>query len=359
MITNNHIICKYDGIDITPHDLVACFDLDHTLIKPKDVRFSITDSDWVFYNSNVIDQLKSYHDKKYKIVIISNQKILKTEQGKNYWINKINKIHHKLQCPLMAIGCLLDDYLRKPREEIWDTFINGNKKRSFYCGDAGGLPKRIIHNITIKRDFSDTDLKFALNVGIKYMHRDEFIYNKQWDNIKPTYFNLNSIEFGIHKEIMFEKNNIIINIGYPGSGKSYFLKKYISGYVRISQDELKTKNKCLKVFKENLEKGESIIVDNTNPTIKDRKLYIDLAKVYKYTIRCINFKTSKELSYHNNVYRHLIDHNHNIVPMIAYKIYSSKYEKPTMDEGFYSIIDKEFLLDKESIELDKYMKYLS
>ena len=69
-------------------------------------------------------------------------------------------------------------------------------KSSFYCGDAAGLPKRNINNLTIPKDFSDSDLKFALNIGLKFMHRDEFVYNVQQE-IEINYpINFDSIKFG-------------------------------------------------------------------------------------------------------------------------------------------------------------------
>lgn len=37
-------------------------------------------------------------------------------------------------------------------------------KESFYCGDAAGRPAKGKR----KKDFSDTDRKFAINIGIKF-----------------------------------------------------------------------------------------------------------------------------------------------------------------------------------------------
>jgi bifunctional polynucleotide phosphatase/kinase len=49
---------------------------------------------------------------------------------------------------------------------MWDTLISNNvgvkinKEKSFFCGDAAGRKNGKV------KDFSDSDLKFALNVGI-------------------------------------------------------------------------------------------------------------------------------------------------------------------------------------------------
>lgn len=51
-------------------------------------------------------------------------------------------------------------------------------------------------------------------------------------------------------------------------GKSTFARKYFvpAGYVHVNQDTLKTKDKCLKVAREAVESGKSVVIDNTNPS---------------------------------------------------------------------------------------------
>ena len=54
---------------------IACFDLDYTLIKPKSgKKFPIDKNDWEWMYPNVPKKLKDYYEKKYTIVIFSNQK---------------------------------------------------------------------------------------------------------------------------------------------------------------------------------------------------------------------------------------------------------------------------------------------
>lgn len=43
-------------------------------------------------------------------------------------------------------------------------------KESFYCGDAAGRPKTASRN----KDFSDSDIKFALNVGLAFKTPEEY-----------------------------------------------------------------------------------------------------------------------------------------------------------------------------------------
>ena len=62
-----------------------------------------------------------------------------------------------------------DDQYRKPGTKMWDVLEKNNgdikvdKKLSFYCGDAAGR-KTGKH-----KDFSDSDLKFGLNVGLEFL----------------------------------------------------------------------------------------------------------------------------------------------------------------------------------------------
>jgi bifunctional polynucleotide phosphatase/kinase len=61
-----------------------------------------------------------------------------------------------------------DDEYRKPGIKMWDVLERNNdgikidKSKSFFCGDAAGRKNGKI------KDFSDSDLKFALNVGIEF-----------------------------------------------------------------------------------------------------------------------------------------------------------------------------------------------
>ena len=73
-----------------------------------------------------------------------------------------------MEISIQAFLALEDDEYRKPGTKMWDLLEKNNdnikidKKLSFYCGDAAGR-KNGKH-----KDFSDSDLKFGLNVGIEF-----------------------------------------------------------------------------------------------------------------------------------------------------------------------------------------------
>ena len=109
----------------------------------------------------------------------------------------------------------------------------------------------------------------------------------------------------------FKANHIelIIMVGFPGSGKSFYTNNYIVpfGYAHVSQDLLKTAKKCMTECENNLQKGLSVVIDNTNPSKIVRKRYLDIANKYNVKCRCIQFSTSIELSKHNNNFRSMIN----------------------------------------------------
>ena len=281
---------------------IAAFDLDSTIIEPtNNKKFSTGSTDWKFFDDNVINKLHKLNEK-YNIVIISNQNGIQTgKTNKNTWKQKLFNVVSKIDIPVTILVSIKKNLYRKPNTKLWDEFIISNIKKSFYCGDAAGLPRRKICNRELPRDFSDSDYKFALNVGIEFIHRDQFIFDlkKPKNKIPIKYINFSDIQVGKYKNNKPNHPEMIINVGFPGSGKTYYTKNYlINDYEHINQDELKTEKKCLNKCEELMKKGYSVVIDNTNPSKDKRKKFIELAQKYDYNCKCNYFKTSKELSIH-------------------------------------------------------------
>lgn len=129
---------------------------------------------------------------------------------------------------------------------------------------------------------------------------------------------------------------IIIMMGFPGSGKSTFAKKICENdnYVHIEGDVYKTPANMIKKAFEYIPHGKSIVFDATNGTIAKRKEYVDFAKKVNYSVRCIHLSCSSDVAYSQNVKRE----NNKIVPKIAYHLYSKMFEEPSENEGFSLII---------------------
>jgi len=349
---------------------IAAFDLDDTLIKPSMCKkFSEGRDDWMLYDPSIPQLLSNYKNKGYDIVIISNQNGIQKGKIKcEDWQGKIEDFIKLTGIDIIVFASIDDGPYRKPRTGIWDTFIapllnDTSMNGSFYCGDAGGLGKRTIKGQSIYKDFSDTDLKFARNLGLKFIHRDEFVYGVQYGDDKYTIkydFDLNQIIVG--QQPVFKPHGsleMIINIGYPASGKTSYTKRHIlsHGYLHINQDTLGTQPKCIKAVDAALKNGTSCVVDNTNMTTEYRKKYIDIGKKYGAHIRCIIFTTSMEQSIHNNIFRNYITNGEiDIIPDIVYFMMRKKIEVPTFSEGMNEIIEIPFIFD-DPTNLQIYRRY--
>jgi hypothetical protein len=71
----------------------------------------------------------------------------------------------------------------------------------------------------------------------------------------------------------------VIFTGIQAVGKSLFYKeRFFTTHVRINLDMLKTRHREKLLLKACLEMKQPFVVDNTNPTIDNRKRYIGPAK---------------------------------------------------------------------------------
>jgi bifunctional polynucleotide phosphatase/kinase len=329
---------------------IASFDLDGTLITPKSgKKFPMDKSDWIWKYKDVPKKLIDYYNNDYSIIIISNQGgIAEGKQSGDEWIEKMTNITNELKIE-MKILCSIDkNRYRKPLPTFKDEFFpNELNKDSFYCGDAVGR----------KGDISDTDYKFALNSKINFYTPEYFFLGKENELPKIEYcFDISRIEK--NEKFRFEprEKEIIIMMGYPGSGKSTISKKLEEkyGYKIINQDLLKTKLKCQKEAEKFIKNNESVIIDSTNPTKEKRKEGIDLGKKNGYNIRVIEMTTSIGKSKHNNIYRSLVNEEIDIVPDIVYNMYKSKYENVDLNEGIDEIIKQ----NQNNPKDEKYYLYL-
>jgi len=301
---------------------IAGFDLDNTLIKTKSGKtFATNENDWMFQYDNVKKILKKYDN--YKIIIITNQKGLNSEEKIKTFKNKIEQIANKLNNIIFEIYVMTQDNLfRKPFPSVFKK-IEFDKENSFYCGDACGR----------KDDFSDSDIKFAHNVGIKF-YTPENIFLDSKEIIKINYH----IDFTKkYEKYIYKKNKdkseVIIMCGFPACGKSYLaqnIKENNKNFEIISLDEIKTKAKMKKLILELISKNKNIIIDNTNIDIKSRKYIIDFFDD-KYYVRIIHFDVSIDVCKHNNNYRYYTQNKY--VPKIVYNKMNKQYEKPSIKEN--------------------------
>ena len=283
---------------------MAAFDYDWTIVNPKNGKtFPKSIDDWEWLYPNVPEKIKTYYKDDYMIVIFTNQ-------SKDWKCEQIQIVMKKLEIPLyIVIARDKEDY--KPNPILFNSLIQDNisKEESFFVGDALGR----------KSDYSDSDKIFAENIGIK-CYSPEDIFVDKTNNIE-----IPSIPLSISPEI-------IILVGYPGSGKSSIANNICNNknYVHIEGDIYKTSSKMIKTSLPFIMESKSIIFDATHSSVKKRKEYVDLAKKYNYNIKCIHVATSLDISYKRNKLRS----DKKQVPKIAYSVYDKYYEKPSENEGF-------------------------
>lgn len=100
------------------------------------------------------------------------------------------------------------------------------------------------------------------------------------------------------------KFQMIILVGCPGSGKSYFASNKLGchDHVKIiNRDTLGTWQKCVNEAKKYLEELHySVVIDNTNPDKESRKRFIEVAQILNIPCRVFLMNVSKEHAKHNN-----------------------------------------------------------
>jgi|GEM_PF-1439050 predicted kinase len=128
-------------------------------------------------------------------------------------------------------------------------------------------------------------------------------------------------------------NEIIVMVGLPGSGKSSYMKEHFEDtHIRINLDMLKTRNKENQFIVACLHMKHSMVIDNTNITIEERKKYIDYAKQYNVPIKAVYIARDVKTCISQNKTRS------KSVPDIVIYTKNKKLKIPTINEGFDEVI---------------------
>ncbi len=173
-VSKNLLVKLSPDIDpITRTKGVLAFDMDGTIIVTKSGKtFATNKNDWKLFDSSIPQRLLTAYEEGYSLAIISNQKGAKTPQDQLDVQSKFDAISRVLSVPIDMICSHHDDIYRKPFPGMWEFLYHARWKNlpitltsenCLYIGDAAGREQ----SGTRKKDFSDTDYKLSLNLGIQ------------------------------------------------------------------------------------------------------------------------------------------------------------------------------------------------
>jgi predicted kinase len=140
----------------------------------------------------------------------------------------------------------------------------------------------------------------------------------------------------------------IIFMGVQGSGKSTFYQRnFFNSHFRISLDLFGTRNKEQHFLNKCLELHQRLVIDNTNPTKADRARYIQQFQKAKFSPVGYIFHSTVEEALLRNEKRK----GKQRVPDIAIRATYSKFEYPSLEEGFEKLyfirlVDNDFVIEK-------------
>ena len=366
-IIESNYIFGYDKDILTKSstniDTVYMFDLDYTLIKTKSgKKFPVSKTDWELLYPNIPDKLSSLTNS--LIGIISNQKGLNSKEKISDWIEKCVNICKQLKSINFIFGSISDDRFRKPMcgscEIYRSIFVNVDwnklqaKNQIYYIGDAFGR----------KNDFSDTDVKYALNCGFKFKTPEVFFRIKGSDKSgNITYPQINYFDqseqdelFGeLEKIIKTHKKVLIITIGLPASGKSFIRKELIKRFPQFAysnNDDINNKVQSRMLIKKISTEYDFIIDDNTNLLKDDRDSKLKQFDSY-YKIG-IWFDYDLEVCWHLNWMR-MYWFGSKLLPKVTYYTLRKKFSSDEIDKGFNKFI--KILKVFRELNLDNKIKY--
>jgi bifunctional polynucleotide phosphatase/kinase len=344
---------------------IFAFDMDGTLITPidKKAKFCSSSSDWRWFSPNVVSVLQSIHNAGYKIVVFTNQGgISKNHTTLEIVQKRCEAMITEANVPMQIFIAFDSDFYRKPATGMFwllSTKLNNgipiDINQSMYVGDAAGRPKVGKQ----PKDHSSTDLAFALNCGLAFEVPEDLFnktteYNSWTKTATLSFITPKRLPPPLHNEAAVRKyrkmlrptNNkeIVLIVGLPGAGKSTLTSIAFPDYVRINQDLLKTRSKCISAANAAISSGSSIIIDATNIKEEIRDQWVVFANMNKLPLRIIVLPFDRDISFHFDNVRSInplggvdgISDKRHVPPMIIYSMAKS-YEPPEGDNVMHIV----------------------
>ena len=336
--------CYYSLMENKKNAPYILFDYDDTLCEK--------------FTSNLLDNVKHtliQLEKTHNICIFTNQMGISKGKNTHQHLRELLKEFTTGvdNTPIDIFYAINDDNYRKPMTGMYQLFTSLLKPQKvlYYCGDAGGR----------KNDFSIGDLYFSNNCNLVFttpekifndskasihfaekqlksleLYKEDIWFNGTLKNPRPiiSVNHLNEIKSRLNLDIIDTKKMLVIMVGGQAIGKStlshYLSNKYKFGI--IDADTQKTMSKMKKIFNNYSKDCEynGIIIDNTNPSIKTRKEWIDMVDNKLWKTMIIFFDISKEICIHLTKYRTFFGGSK--IPTVAIHKYYKNLEIPTKNE---------------------------
>lgn len=128
---------------------------------------------------------------------------------------------------------------------------------------------------------------------------------------------------------------VVVFVGLQASGKStYYRSHFASTHVLVSKDLLRNNRNRVRRQRDlataALQRGESVVVDNTNPTTADRAPLVALARSFGARAVCYYFESRIDSCRKRNASRE----GRARVPEVALRSTAKRLEVPLLTEGF-------------------------
>jgi bifunctional polynucleotide phosphatase/kinase len=304
-------------LPVRPHgkENIAGFDLVGTLIQTDRGKHMFQNTtDWIYTFESIPNFLRQLAQDGWTIAIFSNQR---GQPQVGYVTAVVDEMIRQAGIDpfvFMAYG-----NSAKPSNTMWQMFQQANgmnlgqfrlqpSEASFYVGDREGPT-----SADPLYQLNDTDKAFARNISLTY-------YN-------PTEM------FPVQPEPPLLQPEVVIMVGQPGSGKSTYARYYYQRKLAAGQSVaiLPRSRTLTRQIGEQLRRGTSVIVDATNPTLKNRAEIISTAQQFNIVVRIFwNARPGRP----GNKARP----PDQVVPEIALNTYSARFERPSQQTDGVQVV---------------------